>query len=94
MFPNNPQNHHPSEPASLPAVPVTSQQQPTGAVPSQPAVPSPMPVGDATARSVAQAKQLALQYANDPYLFSEALSQLKTTYLADQYHIVPSQADH
>jgi hypothetical protein len=75
-------------------VPVTSQQQSTAAVPSQPVVPLPMPVGDATTRSVAQAKQLALQYANDPYLLSEALGQLKTTYLADQYHIVPSQADH
>jgi hypothetical protein len=93
MFPNNPQNHHPSEPASLPAVHPTNQQQPAGAVPLNPALP-PKPVGDTTAHSVAQAKQLALQYANDPYLFSEAMGQLKAAYLADQYHIAPSQADH
>ena len=93
MFPNNPQNHQPTEPTGLPAVSPASQQQASRAVPSNP--PSqPVAVGDAIVRSVAQAKQLSAQYGNDPYRLSEAMSQLKATYLAEQYHVVPNQVDN
>lgn len=93
MFPNNPNSPHPTEPASLPAVSPASQQQPASAIQPSPATQS-IPAGDVTIGSVAQAKQLAQQYINDPYRLSEAISQLKASYQANQYHITPNQVEN
>jgi len=93
MFPNNPHNPNPTESASLPAVSPIGQQQSARAI--QPSMaPQPISAGDVTIRSVAQAKQLAQQYINDPYRLSEAMSQLKAAYQANQYHIVPNQVEN
>jgi hypothetical protein len=93
MFPNDPQNH-PGNVTSLPAMPPVAQPQQ-----QMPLVSSTAPVHhaaaeDIDARVAAQAKQLTLQYAGDPYKLSEALSQLKSAYLAEQYHITANQVEN
>jgi len=42
----------------------------------------------------AQAKQLIAQYQQNPYALAAAFEQLKSQYLADQYHIKPNSAEN
>lgn len=91
MSPNSPYQSQPGEPVSLPPVPAMGQPLPAVPPASQPVQPQTI---DAVARVAAEARGLTVQYANDPYKLSEALSQLKNTYLADQYHITTNQAEN
>jgi hypothetical protein len=87
MPPNNPYQNQTGEPVSLPPVLSTagqSQAVPTQAV--QPVQPSAT-VTDTTVRAVADAEHLVKQYINDPFQMSEALGQLKASYLAEHYQI-------
>ncbi len=43
-------------------------------------------------QGVAQVKQVITQYGSDPYKLAAAFGQLKSGYLASQYHITPDQA--
>lgn len=43
-------------------------------------------------QGVAQVKQVIAQYGSDPYKLAAAFGQLKSGYLASQYHITPDQA--
>jgi hypothetical protein len=85
MQPNNPQNQ-PDVSANLPPVQGVALNQP-----SLPAGANDMnqalPTADAAIHYAMKAKQLVLQYGNDPYKLAAALGQLKTAYFAEQYHI-------
>lgn len=90
MFPNNSQNHS-DVPASLPPISSSGQSQQQT---SQPAHAVPVQAGSnaaTMAHYAAQTKQLVEQYSNDPYKLSEALSQLKSAYLTEQFHITSNQ---
>jgi len=89
MYPNNPQVS-PGAPANLPQVSPTGQPQQQNNASMQP----PSSMVSAAAHYAAQTKRLVEQYGNDPYQLSAAIGQLKTTYLSEQFHITPNQADH
>jgi hypothetical protein len=89
MFPDKPQNHL-GQPVSLPTVDTPSQ--PTNLLVS-PDTPQAVPPGDAILHAALQAKQLAAQYANDPFRLSEALGELRAKYLVEQYQITSSRAE-
>jgi len=89
MFPNNSQSHT-DAPANLP--PISNAGQPQQ--PSQPLQPTPaaaLQATSATVHYVAQTKQLIAQYGNDPFRLSVALSQVKSAYLSEQFHITTNQ---
>jgi Txe/YoeB family toxin of Txe-Axe toxin-antitoxin module len=44
-------------------------------------------------QAMAQAKQLVKQYAQDPFRLSGAIEQLKSSYLAEEHHIVTKPAE-
>jgi hypothetical protein len=87
MNPDSHQNLAPSTPASLPAMPNSPQ----------PPMPGPSAMSSAEVNLAehvnAQAKALVSQYQNDPYRLSAALQQLKSKYLADQFHISSKTAE-
>lgn len=93
MFPNDLQNQ-PGNPTSLPAMPPVGQPQQQAPIAASPVSASHVATEDVSARVAAQAKQLTLQYAGDPYKLSEALNQLKAAYLAEQYHVTTNQAEN
>jgi hypothetical protein len=69
----------------------------TPAAPSTIATPTPQtpPTGGLEAEQViAQAKQLVLQYKQDPFRLNAELERLKGAYLQSQYHITPNAAEH
>ena len=87
----------PGQPGQQSSLPPMSMGQPQSqASPAGSAVPlglqTPIAPDRTAAHYAAQAKQLAAQYANDPYKLSEALGQLKAAYLSEQYHITSNQA--
>jgi len=85
-MPPNPYQNQPGDPVSLPPVPASAAGQPQlSAALGQ----TQQPVGsvDLTGRVIAEAKRIAIQYRNDPYQLSEALSKLKSSYLAEHNHI-------
>jgi hypothetical protein len=93
MPPNDYQDHS-SSAANLPAM---SPTRPQPAPPVNVSVgqgKQPVGLNDVTSRVVVQTKQLIQQYGNDPYKLSEALGQLKAAYWAEQYHIMPNQAEN
>jgi hypothetical protein len=96
MFPDNPQNQQ-NIPVSLPSVSPTDQPQaPSQVVPQGPQVASTASSGqvgggDTATHYAIQARRIVGQYDNDPYKLSVALSQLKSAYLTEQYHITPNQ---
>jgi hypothetical protein len=88
MFPDNAQNHTGSS-TSLPPVAAQPQQAPSNSAPLHPS--SSSPSAGAAEHYALQARQLIVQYANDPYRLCEALIQLKAAYLSEQYHITTSK---
>lgn len=89
MFPDNSQNQQ-NVPVNLPSVTAAGQpQQPQQAVPVPPS--APIGGGDVSAHYATQAKRAVGQYANDPYKLALALSQLKSAYISEQYHITSNQ---
>ena len=91
MFPNSPQPP-PDMPADLPAVPL---QPPLAGMPGAgQALPASPPPSASAQESVAeQAKQLVVQYQNNPFRLSAALAQLKSQYIAQRYNISINSAD-
>lgn len=90
MFPNNPQNHL-DNPASLPPVSSSDQPQQQSVQPNH-AIPAQAGSNSAAiAHYAAQTKELVEQYGNDPYKLSVALSQLKSAYFSEQFHITSNQ---
>jgi hypothetical protein len=89
MFPDTPHNQSAPQTALPPIVP--HQPQP----PTSPAAaPVAQQMSEAKPAMTAQARQLMEQYKNDPYHLSEALQQLKSTYLAQQYGIAPNLVEN
>jgi len=88
MFPDVPQNQ-PGTSANLPMIP--QQTQPTV---SGQALPPTAGTSASVTQVGLQAKQLVAQYGNDPFRLSAALEQLKSNYLAEQYHIIPNSAEN
>ncbi|HEY4161025.1 MAG TPA: hypothetical protein VGM08_03100 [Candidatus Saccharimonadales bacterium] len=89
MSPESHQNQQVA-PATLPALSGMGVQAPTGAAMQQP-VPAVTQDGAAL---TAQARQLIAQYAHDPHKLSSALTQLRMSHLAQNYHINASGADN
>ena len=59
-------------------------------------MPSMTPAGNGMTsgeQAMAQAKQLVKQYAQDPFRLSGAIEQLKSSYLAEEHHIVTKPAE-
>lgn len=50
--------------------------------------------GGSLQQAAAQAKQTLNQYGRDPYKMSIAFGQLKSGYIADQYHISPNAVEN
>ena len=88
MNPENAPNQS-AGPASLPPLPL----QPAAV--SSEAVQAPAP-SSALQRDqvIVQAKALLQQYQADPHGLSEALRELKASYLANQFHITPNVAEN
>lgn|GEM_PF-1516376 len=97
MQPDTPQSP-PGQPGQQSSLPPMSMGQPQSqASPAGSAVPlgphnTPIAPDRTAAHYASQARQLATQYANDPFRLSEALGQLKAAYLSEQYHITSKQA--
>ena len=92
MSPDNIQ-HQQGPSFSLPPVPtgssapMTANPDPNGQNQN-----SIQPTAEANSHYAVRAEQLAVQYGSDPYKLSAALAQLKTAFLAEQYHITSNQA--
>lgn len=91
MPPNKSQNQT-DVPVSLPLVSSGGQPQQQSVQPNQtnPVVLEGNNVAT-LAHYATQTKQLVEQYGNDPYKLSVALSQLKSAYLSEQFHITSNQ---
>jgi len=91
MFPDSTQ---PQSGAAAHLPPVQPLPTPEMTVPVSPQLPTPSrpgaqaPAANPAAVVAAQAQRLIQQHSHDPYALSEALQQLKSSYLAEQYHIV------
>lgn len=55
--------------------------------------PAPQHITGSKEQAVQQAKQLVIQYRTTPFQLAGALQQLKSGYLAEQYHIAPSSGE-
>lgn len=94
MFPDKSHNQQ-GVPVNLPSIASTDQSSAPPQVPMQ-ASPAALSAhskggGDVAAHYAAQARRVISQYGNDPYKLSVAFSQLKSAYLAEQYHITSNQ---
>lgn len=81
--------------------PDAPQNPPAPQVPLSNAAPSPQAPPSVPSAAVpslneqvsAQARQLLTQYQQNPYALSEAFQQLKSQYLADQFHVKPNAVE-
>lgn len=72
-------------------LPQTSQAAPAPIPPQPPQVPAgPKALAEHVPE---QAKQLVEQYRQDPFRMSNALNQLKASYLAEHYHVTPNTVE-
>jgi|GEM_PF-5356659 len=74
--------------ANLPPISGSPQNN----LPSVPATASS--AGGSLQQAAARAKQTLDQYGRDPYKMSIAFGQLKSGYIADQYHISPNAVEN
>jgi len=77
-------------------LPLTSRPSETNVPPlatQTSAIPGAVSSSGSLQQMAEQVEQLTVQYGQDPFKLSNALSELRAKYLAEQYHIVPSSVE-
>jgi hypothetical protein len=80
--------------SSLPPIPASSAPMSIGSEPGKQSQSSIQSSLAANGHYAMQVEQLIEQCGNDPYKLSVGLSQIKSAYLTEQFHITPNQADN